>query len=83
MTDLPPEQRDSVARAAAGAMTGAASLPVGVHVVTKPFRDELCLHIMKRLQDATGGFTRTNVPEAAKKCVCASASAAPLSGALV
>lgn len=71
MTELPRVQRDSIARAAARSLEGsAAGLPMGVHVVTKPYCDELCLHIMKRLQDATGNFTRTNVPEMATKSVC-------------
>lgn len=68
--DLPPQQRDSVARAAARSMAGAVGLPMGVHVVAKPFKDELCLHVMKRLEEATGFFARTQLPERARACVC-------------
>lgn len=70
LADLPPEQRDSIARAAARSMEGAAGLPMGVHVVAKPYQDELCLHVMKRLEAATGSFARTQLPERAKACVC-------------
>lgn len=75
-TELPPVQRDSLARAAARSMEGSAGLPMAVHVVTKPYRDELCLNVMKRLQDATGHFTRANLPEIAKKSVCGGVSSA-------
>lgn len=61
-------------------------MPMAVHVVTKPYRDEICLHVMKRLQDATGHFTRANLPEMAKKSVCGgdvSSASGSNSGAMV
>ncbi|KAM3572655.1 hypothetical protein VYU27_005341 [Nannochloropsis oceanica] len=52
LKELPRMQRDSIARAAAKTMQGSAGLPVGVQVAFLPFQDEMCLHVMKDLQDA-------------------------------
>jgi len=47
MTDLPVEQRDSIAHHMQRQMVGSSGLPVGVQVVAKPYRDEVALHISK------------------------------------
>lgn len=65
-SDLPRMQRDSIARAAAIAMQGSEALPVSVQVAFPPFQDEMCLHVMKDLQDAVG-FTA--LPPYAKRSV--------------
>ena len=52
LNEVPRAQRDYIARAAAKMMKGSAGLPVGVHVAFLPFQDEMCLHVMKDLQDA-------------------------------
>jgi fatty acid amide hydrolase len=46
LSKLPTRQRDSVARLADGAMQGSLGMPVGVQVVTKMWRDELCVYLM-------------------------------------
>lgn len=68
LEDIPSIQRDSIAKAAGRCMAKSEGLPVGVHVVTKPFQDELCLHIMKRLEDRIE-FTKKHIPELAKRNV--------------
>lgn len=52
LAEVPRAQRDYIARAAAKTMKGSAGLPVGVQVAFLPFQDEMCLHVMKDLQDA-------------------------------
>eukprot|EP00933_Yihiella_yeosuensis_P009745 TRINITY_DN115849_c0_g1_i1.p1 TRINITY_DN115849_c0_g1~~TRINITY_DN115849_c0_g1_i1.p1 ORF type:complete len:322 (+),score=70.22 TRINITY_DN115849_c0_g1_i1:3-968(+) len=61
--DLPENQRDSLARFARKAMDTAKGLPVGVQVVTPPFKDERCLHFMQ-LIEKTVAFSAK--PQAAK-----------------
>lgn len=39
-------------KAAVKACAGSAGLPVGVQVATLPFEDELCLHVMKKVETA-------------------------------
>ena len=52
LDEVPPSQRDYIARAAAKTTKGSAGLPVGVQVAFMPFQDEMCLYVMRVLQDA-------------------------------
>ena len=45
---------DIVAKAIAEAMAGSAGLPVGVQVAALPFRDELCLRLMREMEEVIG-----------------------------
>lgn len=49
--DLPSQQRDRYASLAEKAMEGSTGLPVGVQIVTRAWKDEQCLGIMKDLED--------------------------------
>jgi fatty acid amide hydrolase len=44
--------RDRVMRAAAETDAGSAGLPVGVQVVARPWREDVVLAVMRRLQDS-------------------------------
>jgi len=33
-------------------MANSLGLPVGVQIITKPFEDELCLNIMKKIEES-------------------------------
>ena len=46
---------DRWARAAARTMEGAAGLPVGVQVLTRPFEDETCVAALRVLEQARQG----------------------------
>lgn len=48
--DLPPRERDSLAAAARLAMRGSRGLPLGVQVMSPPFTDERCLHVMRLIE---------------------------------
>lgn len=37
-------------------MLGSAGLPVGVQVVTLPNKDELCLNVMKQIEEHVGFY---------------------------
>lgn len=50
MSSLPPNQRDSLAALAAESMRGSAGLPVGVQVMSPPWRDELCIYTMNEVE---------------------------------
>ena len=45
-----PEKGDSVGKAIAAAVSGSAGLPIGVQIAALPFRDELCLRLMRDLE---------------------------------
>ncbi|CAM9849086.1 unnamed protein product [Choristocarpus tenellus] len=52
METLPPNQRDTIARFAEKALRGSEGLPVGVQIMTLPFKDELALFVMKEVEKA-------------------------------
>lgn len=54
LAELPVDQRDDCARAAGELLQGAAGLPMGVQVLTRPYADELCLHAMAVLEREIG-----------------------------
>lgn len=49
---LPLGRGTAGAEGAAKTMKGSAGLPIGIQVAFPPFQDEMCLHVMKDLQDA-------------------------------
>ena len=51
--DLPANQRDVYATNAQKCMKDSAGLPVSVAVLTPPFRDEMCLRVMKEVESVT------------------------------
>ena len=67
---LPRNQRDMVAKNAAEEMKGSVGLPVGIQVITPYNEDELCLHVMKLLEDK---LKLQMTPELAHTCVAGSA----------
>ena len=67
---LPPNQRDRLAKSAAEQMEGTLGLPVGVQVMTMHNEDELCLHVMKLLEDQLK--YNFPAPEMARTCVASS-----------
>ena len=46
--------QDSLSRAAHVAMRGSQGLPIGVQIVTQPWKDEACLGAMQVVEDAVG-----------------------------
>ncbi len=50
-----PRSRDRVERAAAETDAGSAGLPIGVQVVARPWREDIVLALMRRLQEALRG----------------------------
>ena len=45
-----PQKGDIVGKAIAAAVSGSAGLPIGVQIASLPFRDELCLRLMRELE---------------------------------
>merc|ERR1712168_419767 len=49
---LPSDQQDEIANVIAKQMKGSVGMPVGVQILARPFRDELCLYAMNELEQA-------------------------------
>ena len=50
-------------------MVGAAGLPVSVQIVTRPWRDELCLRVMRDLEEVIRFKEKHPLPETPKYAV--------------
>jgi Asp-tRNA(Asn)/Glu-tRNA(Gln) amidotransferase A subunit family amidase len=42
--------RDRLSRSALAAAVNSVGLPIAVQIATRPFRDELCLHVMSEVE---------------------------------
>jgi len=51
LEDLPPFQRDFWAKKAGETMEGSCGMPMSVAVLTPPMRDELCLRVMREIEE--------------------------------
>ena len=49
--NLPHEQRDRFSKLCRESMEGSEGLPYGVHVMARSYEDEVCLHVMKLIED--------------------------------
>lgn len=52
--DLPPNQRDFIARLTAQEMKGSVGMPINISVLTPAYRDETCLRVMKEIETLAG-----------------------------
>ena len=50
LEDIPIDQRDHFAMIAAKVMNGSEGLPIGVAIMTRGFKDETCLRVMKEIE---------------------------------
>ena len=50
--ELPVNQRDRFSAFSRQSMENSEGLPFSVQVMTRSYQDELCLHVMKRIEDA-------------------------------